>query len=554
MKILIKGAVGGGWSEYTINGTKTKPRNKELVEVLEGNPKLGDLITNQGNWRENEYQIVLAFRGKPHRDVVRKATQKFEKYFTAGFDKDEYHFDAVAHFDTDDTHVHIRIPKMNLVTGTQLQLYYHKKDVARVNLIRDQINFEFDLDVSVDEKPLIRESRQIEQIQKWRAENNQEPFIFDTKKNRDKAKLIIANQIKKEHESGGIDSIEELRLFFAERYPQYKIKGEGYDIPKGFHYFSILNAKEEVLRLDGEFYSEAFWQKTREMRLEQFDNNTQEPKPPQTKTDVAAKLDLATKKRVEEIEEKYRKARSKVAQELGRERARQEKFNQNKEAEERKYDIIGREDQTVGIGIGTGERAERRRESGVQERVAELVANSFSSDRRASENGDSYRSVEDNRGRAGGYFHEMEKLDSEVTERISVERELEEFGENFESIVEDKIREFRSGLNQWASGFIEGSGRKINEKMGRIGEQIERMGDKVREWLDNAKVRAVRARNEAKRDAVKIAKNDGLAQGFPLYQNSCLVVKKTWELFYQVIIKKIFERMKPSIRKLHFYV
>lgn len=508
MKILIKGAKGGGWSEYTIEGTKRKPRDKDLIEILDGNPKLGDLITNQSNWKENEYQIVLAFKGKPPRQVIRKALKMFKKHFMAGFEEDEYHFDAIAHFDSDDSHVHIRIPKENQRTGTQLQLYWHKKDMDRVNLIRDYINYELDLDVSVNEKPLIKESAEIERIQKWREQSGQDPFEFDTKKNREKAKLMIAHVIKAEHEDGNIESLEDLRTFFDERYPQHSIVKEGYDKPKDFHYFTIQNKEGDKLRLDGEFYSEAFWAKTRELRLDQFDNNKQEPKSIEKKTNVAAELELATQKRIEEIEKKYKKARARVSQERGRELARQKKFNEKKEAEERKYDLNRRSDQAVRGRVSTGEEREGAREGRVHLAVAELVSNSFTVDTGRSEEAssigtieavarDENGSLEAHRRRAVGYYSESKELDTEVAEAIESEQRIEEFGNK----IADFYGRFKETLNEWGGEFIEENRRKIESYGRKIRERVDEFKDGIRgleadieRWVENAPVRKAHAR------------------------------------------------------------
>ena len=119
MKILIRQGCSidtkSGFGNYVINGTKSKPRDKSKIEVLSGDMILGDTISNSGKWKENEYQIILAFRGKPSKKLMRKALADFEKSFMMGFSQEEYHLDAVAHYDTDDYHIHIPyIPPQHL--------------------------------------------------------------------------------------------------------------------------------------------------------------------------------------------------------------------------------------------------------------------------------------------------------------------------------------------------------------------------------------------------------------------------------------------------------
>ena len=218
MKAVIGGSKGGWWGKYVVEGTKNKPRDRDKIEILEGNIKQGERVTAQGRWTENEYTIVLGFKGRPPRENVRTAVKIFEKEFMSGFKKDEYHLDAVAHYDTNDTHVHIRIPKMNLLTQTQLQLYYHKKDVGRVNAIRDYINVKLNLDVSVNEKPLIAENADMLRIQKWRESEGRQAFDFSKKKGRSEAETVISDKIKREHQAGNINDLSDLKDLFSEHF------------------------------------------------------------------------------------------------------------------------------------------------------------------------------------------------------------------------------------------------------------------------------------------------------------------------------------------------
>lgn len=379
MKIIVNGSKGGGWDNYVLNGTRTKPRDSDLIELLEGNPSVGERVTAQGNWKENEYHIILAFKGKPSRRVVRKAMKEFEKYFMAGFKEDEYHLDAVAHYDTDDTHVHVRIPKMNLHTGTQLQLYWHNKDEARINLIRDHISQKFGLDTEVNEKPLIQESKEVERIQKWREEREQVSFNFKTKKTREQGKITIANAIKKEHEKGNIDSLEQLKIFFEERYPSIPIVNEGHEHAKNFHYFTVYDKKNDrKIRLEGDFYSEEFWGKSREVRDFQFAENKREPKKVEKVKDVTSALEKVTSKRVKEIEDKYRRARAKANQERGREEARAAKYNNSPERN-KQDESSGRENRAV-TRIRESEEARARRNESSLDRALRGYSNAKQQD------------------------------------------------------------------------------------------------------------------------------------------------------------------------------
>ena len=129
-----------GWGNYVLYGTKEVPRDTDKVEFLEGDIPLGDRLCESNNYQESYYRIVLGFEGKPSDEVMKSAYDDFKKEFFVGFKPDEYHIDAVVHKDTDNYHIHIRVPKQNLKTDTHLQLYMDKYDRPRKELIQDYIS------------------------------------------------------------------------------------------------------------------------------------------------------------------------------------------------------------------------------------------------------------------------------------------------------------------------------------------------------------------------------------------------------------------------------
>ena len=103
----------------------------------------------------------MSFKNRVDEEIVRAVLDEFEENFMMGFDKDEYHFDAVWHRDTDDDHIHIRIPKINLRTQTQLQLYFDKKDRSRINAIRDYLDVKYQLKSPLDNKIFFKEDNKL---------------------------------------------------------------------------------------------------------------------------------------------------------------------------------------------------------------------------------------------------------------------------------------------------------------------------------------------------------------------------------------------------------
>lgn len=312
-----------GVANYLSNGTKHKPRDQSKVEVLQGNLKLGDAISESGKWKDNEYKIVLAFKGKPSRLVIRNAVKRFEKEFLHGFDKSEYHMDAVVHRDTEHYHVHIRIPKLNLVTGTALRLYMDSQDRDRVNLIRDIIIKENNIEIQIDDKPLILEDNQLQRIEKWRKEQGQEPFNFMTKKGRSEAEAMIGSAIGEYHEGTLINSFEDVKAFICEELG-FEIVKNGYDKPKDFHYLSIKDRESaKTIRIKGDLYNAEWWNNPRTIRQEQIRNNKEYRRErgadKRELADLERELVNVNKRREEEVTRNYRRARERASQKARKE-------------------------------------------------------------------------------------------------------------------------------------------------------------------------------------------------------------------------------------------
>lgn len=334
MKIIIQQGCAinnkSGFGDYVINGTKIKPRDKSRIEVMSGDMDLGDTISNSGEWKENEYQIILAFRGKPLKKTIKEVLQDFKKYFMIGFAQDEYHFDAVAHYDTNDYHIHIRIPKRNLLTDTALRLYFDAQDRKRVNLIRDTLNLKYNLDTTVNRKPFIeKESIKTNIINKHRLEENRIAVNLNTKKDRAKTIDIINNTVIEYHQSGLIDNFKELQEVISNEFGLNIVK-QGYDKPKGFHYLTI-ESEDKKIRIKGDIYSYEFWNNNRKNRSQQITDDRRD-----------RKESINNREKLNQLEQRLRDTNKKRKKEVNRtyKAARERAKNRNKQDKRKNYNIF----------------------------------------------------------------------------------------------------------------------------------------------------------------------------------------------------------------------
>jgi len=337
MKISIKGGgKGKGWSNYvTRKYIKLSKKERNKIMVLSGNTKIGDCIIKTSNYKDNSVTIVLSFKGKISNARARAVNEEFKKLFMKGFENDEYHYDAVLHQDTDNTHIHIRIPTKNLLTDTQLRLYYHSKHKNFINAIRDYLIVKFDLPKPTPEEKKVfnTESKKEKLIQMQRAKENRKNFNFSKKKGRDEAKKYIADYIAELHGSGFIREFEDLKEVIQSL--DLEIVKIGKDFAGDFNYFTVKdNNTDKKIRLIGEIYNAEFWQHTREDREKQIANNRVQresnARDQASIEDAKQRLDRELAKRQAEIYERYEASRV-------RSRKKKEQIRQN-------YKVYGNSD------------------------------------------------------------------------------------------------------------------------------------------------------------------------------------------------------------------
>jgi len=303
MIIRINGT-NDGWGEYVLNGTKKKPRDHSKVKVLKGDIQLGDIITDHPNYRQNAYSIILSFKGKPKLETMDAVLNDFEKLFMHGFDTNEYHFDAVLHKDTDDYHIHIRIPKLNLYTGTQLQLYLDKKDRKRVNLIRNLLDMKYNLENPQNNRKLIKEEQDY-QIEKWNQKF--------TKNSRKDIKKHLHNIIRELHQANLLNSLDDVQQVLEDL--SCEVIKAGYDSYRDFYYLTVKHNGAKI-RLIGDIYHGKFWHNSPESRAIQITNNRQARGSFEYNREeydrVSNELKIALVNRTEEIEARYNPARKRA--------------------------------------------------------------------------------------------------------------------------------------------------------------------------------------------------------------------------------------------------
>ena len=260
-----------GWANYVTEGTAQKPRNKELIELIDNDPFFVEKIARYNKFSGEYYKVMISAEKKLSSDEMKTIYEEFKKELFIGFKEDEYIASAVLHQDTDHSHIHICVPKQNLLTGQHLQLYMYGIDTKRMDLIADNIALKHGLITKAESKSVIKKPKEYS-FEKQRAERNQEPFtfIFTNKKSEALAKQQVTELLKENIES--INSMDEVKAFI-EKNTDLKVTKADYDRTKKFHYITIQDTNDKKVRVQGDLFSEDFFKQPKQKQLDQLQLN-----------------------------------------------------------------------------------------------------------------------------------------------------------------------------------------------------------------------------------------------------------------------------------------
>ena len=314
MTVSIKNvANGAGWGGYTLI---SRPGARAIM----GDVVLGDEICKSIDYKSgNSVNFVISFADEDNvtQEQGRKIAKEFMKSFMYGFTEDEYHLDLVEHNDTGHLHYHARVPKVNLLTGTQLKLYWHKTDLKYKKAVINDICHKYGLVSGEEMKNTIpNPMHKLNQINKWREEHSQEPLDLASPKLKRATEKRVSEYISETVKAGLINSLDEVKAELVSMGLEI-VPSDGYDKGKGFHYLTVQNESGKM-RIRGDIYAEQFYNLTREDRAERVSTNrsftTRDEELRESGADVKQALQRERNKRLKFIEKQYGNARKRAYQ------------------------------------------------------------------------------------------------------------------------------------------------------------------------------------------------------------------------------------------------
>ncbi len=313
-----QGNSGRGWSGYSLG----RDNEREHAMLILGDTQLGDAICESVNYKSGSYvRFVVSFTDEDNvaPEQGRMIVKDWFKEYMTGFDADdEYHLDIVEHQDTKLLHYHGRIPKVNLLTNTQLKPYYHKADLNYKIAVNEVIAEKYNLTLGTDHQRLVIPPQEKEKrIAKLRNEHGQKPFYLSTKKSRAVAEEGIADLINDLNTQGLVNSLDDVKVELTAM--DFEIVNEGYDKGKGFHYVTIQQG-DNKLRLKGDTYGAGFYEYSREDRAKAISDNlsigARSGSDKRSRAEVDKTLQKERKKRLAWIDRQYGGARKRAFQRL----------------------------------------------------------------------------------------------------------------------------------------------------------------------------------------------------------------------------------------------
>lgn len=222
--IITVNSGGGNLSNYLLYGNKNS-RDTEKITILDGNVKLTDSISKSVKADDKHFHFIVSANGKKSDEEMRAIYEDFKMELLYSYSKEEVNILAVLHQDTNNSHIHIQVPKRNLLTNTKLDLYYHKRDMKRFEVMRDYLNLKH------NEMPPSIPS-QSNPTKNWKynptaIKNKKEKLEFEN--------MLLDNLYDNRNE---FNSHEELMEYIQEDL-KLNIKKVGYDYKKDDFYITI---------------------------------------------------------------------------------------------------------------------------------------------------------------------------------------------------------------------------------------------------------------------------------------------------------------------------
>ncbi|WCM90660.1 relaxase/mobilization nuclease domain-containing protein [Acidovorax sp. NCPPB 3576] len=161
---------GKGPTYYISSGTKWNGERRSIAPVLlHGNSRRTERLIDSISRKHKYTSCVISFTKEEYsKELAQKVLADFLKSAFGNLESSSYDYLAYLHLDTENPHIHIVVPRVNLETGTDLNIAPPGSQKNIWNLwgivTRDKFNLEHIEENNIDNLPISRkEKRMIDQ-------------------------------------------------------------------------------------------------------------------------------------------------------------------------------------------------------------------------------------------------------------------------------------------------------------------------------------------------------------------------------------------------------
>ncbi len=223
--MIIKVSSGGGnLANYLLYGNKNS-RDTSKITILDGTAQLTDKISKSMDCKDKHFHFIISANGQRTDADMQAIYEDFKQELLYSYSQEEVNMLAVLHQDTNNSHIHIQIPKRNLLTGTKLDMYFHKRDLNRFSTLTEYLNLKH------EEKPPSIPSK-ANPTKNWKYN----PQAIQTKAEKQSFENMLLDKLYDNRDA--FNSHDELMKYIQEDL-KIKVLKSGYDYKKDNFYITI---------------------------------------------------------------------------------------------------------------------------------------------------------------------------------------------------------------------------------------------------------------------------------------------------------------------------
>jgi len=244
IKFINRGTGKGSFAtNYIVNARDHTGKKRDFPpEIMRGNPLMTGILADSLSFKHKYRSAVIAFHPEdsPTDDQLNEFLNEFERLAFAGLDPDQYSWTAVLHREQEAEHIHIIVPRVELISGKSMNISPPGWE-KNYDSLRDYFNEKYEW-----KSPDIDKNPEISRLTRPHLEGTHKSLKALS---RAETKQLINDYLTKNIISGGINNRADIIKSLTDL---------GFEIPRiGDDYITILDTDSKTrIRLKGAIYEQ----------------------------------------------------------------------------------------------------------------------------------------------------------------------------------------------------------------------------------------------------------------------------------------------------------